>query len=279
MTKTAVATPDPEQEKQATLDTSSTEVAVPDAQPPALIDTEADQWGDVGDGDLTGDTNAGRIPLLPLNRKLDGGFADPETGESGIRDLDVILLARIRTRAWWPEPFGKGDATPACRSFDGIAPDPQSPDRQSDVCATCPHAKWNGDDAPACHEAFELMSFLPDPMGFGRLASLRFSGMAVSPARQYWESFNARLPKRPPIAYLTHIELTEKQTDNGTFLVPVFSRVREYSRAEMQPVIAERDRRIEEWRASVAENVQTGGAAQAEQDAPSREPGPDEEPF
>lgn len=236
-------------------------VAVESDNLPALIEAD-DDWSDVSDGDLTGDTAAGRIPLLALNRKVDGGFTDPETGETGIRELAVVLLARIRTRAWWPEAFGKGDAAPSCRSFDGLVPDPKSPDRQSEVCATCPHSKWTGDDAPACSESFELMAFLPAEGAFGRLARIRFSGLAMAPARAYWESFNARLPKRPPIAYLTRITLAEKPTDNGTFLVPVFTREREFSRAAVQPIIAERDRRIEEWKQSVADDVATATATQ-----------------
>lgn len=249
--------------------------------PAPLIDHD-DDWADVDDGDLTGDVAAGRIPLLPLNRKVDGGFADPETGEVGIRELPVVLLARIRTRAWWPEAFGKGDAAPACRSFDGIAPDPRSPDRQNEVCGSCPHTKWNGDDAPACHEAFEFMVFLPAEGSFGRLARIRFSGLAVSPARAYWESFNARMPKRPPIAYLTAVKLVEKATDNGTFLVPSFERVREFSRAEVQPIIVERDRRIEEWKAAVAEDVESGAGAREPEPFDDGQPGVvvgDEEPF
>lgn len=252
MSKTEETLPD-------VVDTTALEPAAGNV--PALIDPQADEWADVDDGDLTGDTAAGRIPLLALNRKVDGGFSDPETGETGMRELPVVLLARIRTRAWWPEAFGKGDAAPGCRSFDGIVSDPKSPQRQDATCGSCPHSKWSGDDAPACHEAFEFMAFLPDPAGFGRLARIRFSGLAVSPARNYWESFNARMPKRPPIAYLTMITLEEKKTENGTFLVPRFERVKEFARAEVQPIIAERDRRIEEWKQAVADDVQTGAAA------------------
>lgn len=235
--------------------TDNTPAVISDATP-ALIDLSDDPWAGVSDGDLSPAT-ARSIPLLTLNRKSDGGFFDAETGEV-TTEQDFVWLAKGTTRAWWPEPFGKGDKAPSCRSADGVVPDPTSPDVQSPACATCPNARWQGDDAPACKQSIEAMVFLPDPMGFGRLARVRFGGMAIAPAQAYWDSFSARMPRRPPLAFVSHVELEPTKTDNGTFLVPKFSRVREVSREEAQPLIDERDRRIAEWTATVAEDVATG---------------------
>ncbi len=237
---------------------------------PALIATD-DEWADVGDGDLSPAT-ARSIPLLALNRKETGGFIDEETGEK-MTALDFVWLAKGTTRAWWPEAFGKGDKAPSCRSADGVVPDPTSPNVQSQACASCPMSRWNGDDSPECKQSVEAMVFLPDPLGFGRLARIRLGGMAIAPAQAYWDSFSARMPRRPPIAYQSHIDLEAVGTDNGTFLVPKFSRVKEYTRSEVQPLIDERDRRIAEWTATVAEDVATGATRDEPSASPSGDPG------
>ena len=247
--------------KPTTPDTLPIPATTADATP-AIIDTANDPWADVQDGDLSPAT-ARSIPLLALNRKESGGFIDSETGEK-VTELDFVWLAKGTTRAWWPEAFGKGDKAPSCRSADGVVPDPSSPEVQSPACATCPNARWNGEDAPACKQSIEAMVFLPDPHGFGQLNRLRLGGMAISPAQAYWDSFSARLPRRPPIAFVSHVELEPTDTPNGVFLVPTFRRVRELSREEAQPLIDERDRRIAEWTATVAEDVATGATREPE---------------
>lgn len=235
---------------------TDTTPAVPEAPSvPALI-SDDDEFAGVSDGDLSPAT-ARSIPLLALNRKSDGAFIDSDSGEM-TSELDFVWLAKGTTRAWWPEPFGKGKPAPACRSADGVVPDPNSPNVQSQACASCPHSRWVGDDAPACKQSIEAMVFLPDPLGYGRLARIRLGGMAIAPAQAYWDSFSARMPRRPPLAYISHVALEPTSTPNGTFLVPKFSRVRPLTRAEAQPLIDERDRRISEWQSTVAEDVATG---------------------
>lgn len=265
---------------QESIEVSGTAVEIVGA-PPALINTEDDTWGDVDDGDLS-PSDLTRIPLLSLNRKIDGGFTIEDTGEI-TQTIDFVWLAKGKSRAWWPDPFGKGNTAPDCRSADGIKPEPSSPALQSETCAACPHSRWVGDDPPACHDAIDAMIFLPDPLSFGRLARLRFGGLAIAPARSYWDSFSVRLPRRPPIAYVSRITLEPVDTDNGKFLSPRFGRVRELSREEAQPLIDERNRRLEEWRRQVAEDVATAAPA-AEEDgtagsAPGSVPVENGEPF
>ena len=93
---------------------------------------------------------------------------------------------------------------------------------------------------------------MPTTLGAGRVVRLRFSGMSFGPARAYWESFKTRLPKRPPIAFVTSITLEEKETDNGTFLVPVFRRVDDIDRAGAAPILEARELRKLEWQHAVA---------------------------
>jgi hypothetical protein len=253
---------------QPTLDTS-TEVVVPDevVEPGNRLAVVADEqllsaiaadddWADVGDGDMDPESK-GRIPHLILNRKLDGGFTDPETGEI-VQSLDFIWLARSRSRAFWMEPFGKGSKSPDCRSHDGIVPDPESPNLQSDRCASCVHAQWVEDMPANCNASIEALTFIPDAYGEGRLARLRFGGMSVKPANDYWSTFATRVPRRPPIAFVTHAQLEPVKTPNGTFLVPKFTVAAEIPRGQANGLIAERDRRLADWQADTADDVAAG---------------------
>jgi hypothetical protein len=248
--------------------------AVIDASP-ALPDFDNDPWAGVADGDLSPAT-ARSIPLLVQNRKSDGGILDEETGEV-LRSIDFVWLAKSTSRAWWPLPFGKGEAIPTCRSADGIVPDPLSPEVQNPACATCPQARWDSDDPTfrRCADSIEALIFLPQGDA-GRLARIRFGGLALKPAQNYWDSFMARMPRRPPIAFVSHMELVPTETPNGTFLVPAFRRVLELRREDAQPLIEERDRRLEEWTSTVAEDVATGATREAEHTptaAPAGDPG------
>lgn len=232
------------------------------AETGAPIVAADDDWADVSDGDLAPeeDQSAFDIPLLPLNRKLDGGFTNPDTGETQVRTLDFIWLARGYSRAWWKEPFGKGDAAPGCRSADAVKADPNSPDLQNGGdCSTCPHAQWHGDEAPECKKAMEALIFISDDHGLGQLARVRLGGIAFGPAKAFWDSFSARLPRRPPIAFMSRVELVETDTKNGRFLAPRFTRVHELTRAQAAPLIEERDRRLEAWRKAVEADVASAG--------------------
>lgn len=245
--------------------------AIPTDARPAAIATDAsvlalmpsdDEWADVDPGDMTND-GTGRIPYLGLNRKLDGGFIDPDTGEVS-QEVEFIWLAKGKSRAQWNKPFGGKDAAaaPDCRSFDGITSDPQSPDRKSTECANCPFSQWVDGEAPKCKESVEAMVFLRDELGQGRLARIRFGGIAVAPAKAYWDSFFTRLPRRPPIAYVSQASLEPVDTDNGKFLRPRFMRVADIPRAQAEPLIAERNKRMEDWKADIADAVVRGDVAE-----------------
>lgn len=238
-----------------------------------------DEWADIDDGDLA--PTPGRIPHLGLNRNVDGGFVNPETGEK-TQTIDFVWLAKGRSRAWFKDPFGKGDSVPSCRSFDGIVADPSSPDMQNGGdCNTCPHAQWGADgDKPSCRESIEALVFLPDPHAAGHLTRIRWSGIAVRPARLFWDSFQTRLPRRPPMAYVSRATLEPTSTDFGDKLAPRFERVAEISRNEAQPLIEERDRRLVDWQADIAETVATATIDDLHDDQPGQQqPDTTEEPF
>lgn len=276
--------------------TSAALPALVDETGAALALVRDDEWASVPSS-LVSDETATSIPRLAVNRKSDGGFIMEGTGEL-LRSLDFVWMDRTHTRAWWPEAFGKGDAEPSCRSNDGVHPTPESPAQQpgweppidsktkqpvavkpTDSCATCPHSQWNGDEPPACALAIEAMVGLPDAMqGSVQLARIRFSGMGFGPARRFWESFSARLPKRPPIAYVSRVTLEPEQTPNGVFLRPKFERVNELTVEQARPLIEERNARIGEWKDVIASSpIVDDDLSTVEQSAGY--PAADEEPF
>jgi hypothetical protein len=256
-----------------------------------------DEWLDVEDGHL-GNTVQPRLPRTLLNRKVgqpNSGFVDELTGERRI-DLDFVWLADTMTRAWWPDAFGKGDKAPACRSRDGISPDPESPDRQSPTCVECPLGKWEAREAFSadekanprpCTSSVEVMVYLLDEQ---RLSLVRFGGMAVSRVSRYLGALNAHVPRKPPIAYVTRCELVEETTDNGSFLVPVFTPNGEIPRAQATPLIELRREKVAEWTQQIAEDLADGrtseeeGASSGPFDGPPADANPrihadDTEPF
>lgn len=225
-----------------------------------------EEWGDVGDGDLA--PGARRIPYLKLNRNLDGGFTDPDTGEVST-EIDFVWLAKGRSRAWFPKDFKKTDIEPpACRSADGLKADPSSPALQNGGdCTTCPLASFDegvrGTDEQnrprkQCKEAIEALVALPDPHGFVRLARLRWAGLAYRPAADYWDSHFIRMPATPPIAFVAHAKLVPTDSAYGEKLAPEFHRVSSMTRSAAQPLIEERDRRLADFQADVAADVAEG---------------------
>lgn len=256
----------------------------------ALSDAE---WDGVSDGHIGG-TVQPRLPRLLLNRKAgqkESGFTDELTGDV-FTSSDFVWLGDTTTRAWWPLPFGKGDKEPACRSRDGLTPDPQAPAQQAgwqlpdkavgDIpassCAACPNAVWGTEGAP-CSQSVEVMIYLLDQQ---RLSLVRFGGMAVSRVNRYLGALDAHVPRKPPLAYVTHVELEEVETDNGTFLVPRFSVAGEIPRQEATPLIELQRAKLTEWVEQLSADLAEGRTrddSTATTDRPAWTGDPDEEPF
>lgn len=243
-------------------------------------------WDDVEDGHLGG-TVTPRLPRLLLNRKVgqpESGFTDELTGDV-FDSIEFVWLADTMTRAWFPLPFGKGDKEPACRSRDGLKPDPSSPAQQpgwqlpapagkdgpkgevpARVCADCPNSRWENGETPACNGGVEVMAYLKDQQ---RLTLIRFGGMAVSRVNRYLGALEAHIPRRPPLAYVTRCTLEPVTTDNGTFLVPVFTPVGDIPREFASPMIEMRRQKVAEWQEQLAAEVIEGAVRE---DVPQRGP-------
>lgn len=233
----------------------------------ALSDAD---WDGVPDGHIGGAVKA-RLPRVLSNMKVGqkasaeqkaSGFTDELTGDVFL-EANFVWLGDTTTRAYFPLPFGEGDKEPACRAADGSHPDPAAPAQQpgwevpanrkghagagtvpAKSCASCPNAKWQGDDGSACSESIEVLVYLLDQQ---RLSLIRFGGMGVSRVRRYLGALEAHVPKRPPLAYVTHVQLVEKDTPNGTFLVPQFTPVGEIPRSEASPLIELQAAKLTEW--------------------------------
>lgn len=88
-----------------------------------------------------------------------GTFFGRSSGKA-LTEIRAAILGIRFPRALFP-PRGSGSNTPICRSADGIEPAIGVPDRQSETCATCPHASWDRwrteHIAPDCHEKAEIL--------------------------------------------------------------------------------------------------------------------------
>lgn len=273
--------------------------SIADAALPAVIEvgTEVevrslvaqDEWADIDDGDLSPD-DAFKIPLYQLNRKAGEGFYNEDTGATE-QEILAVLMAKVNTRAWWPQQFGSGDAAPACRSDNGstanvdrspaLADDWEAPtknlrrtpvEKPTGDCSTCPNALWDGDDPAPCSTSIEFLAFVPTEIGAGRFVRLRFSGMGYGPARDYWQSFKTRLPKRPPLSVVTRISLETKETPNGDFLVPKFTRAEELAIETARPIIDSTKSVTAEWREQVASDDRPHVTPDATVEAHDEEP-------
>lgn len=262
----------------------------------ALSDSD---WDGVPDGHIGGTVQA-RLPRVLLNRKVGqkasadqkaSGFTDELTGDV-FHSADFVWLGDTTTRAYFPLPFGEGDKEPACRSANGLVPDPTSPGQQegwtvptrkngelgkgvkpADACTACPNAQWQGSDGPPCGSAIEVMIYLLDQQ---RLSLVRFGGMAETRVKRYLGALEAHVPRRPPLAYVTHVELEEVDTPNGTFLVPRFTPIGEIPRSEATSLIELQAAKLTEWVEQLAADLAEG--ATRDDDA-RRTTEQDTEPF
>jgi len=81
-------------------------------------------------------TTGSYISFKNAQLKVDGQSVPNNTA-------DVRVLAAVGERAWYDGPFDSDSPqVPACYALDSNEPHPESPDPQSDDCASCPKNKW-----------------------------------------------------------------------------------------------------------------------------------------
>lgn len=78
-------------------------------------------------------------------------------------DVVVVGVAKHISKQWFLKGYTDGaDEGPACFSLDGVTPDSTSPQKQSALCANCPHNQWGsrmteaGKKAKACADTRRL---------------------------------------------------------------------------------------------------------------------------
>lgn len=137
-----------------------------------------------------------------------GRFVHSDTG--AVEDsIEVIPLHQTDQRSF----FEDGNDTPACVSFDGIAPQPNQPlwakpqilvknqliDQsglwQPSLCADCPYSRFgDNDEAPLCNESILMMVRRDDES----LAQFRIGRTGLSPVRREIGKLKG-MAGRPPI--------------------------------------------------------------------------------
>ncbi len=114
-----------------------------------------------------------------------------------------IIRANDKHRAYFKDKYKEGGdeeaQKPACFSMDGVTPSPHATDKQSENCATCPHAVWGtrvSDDGQgsgkgtACAQSPRLAFAAPDALDKPYL--LRVPPASIKPLREVIEAIKKR---------------------------------------------------------------------------------------
>lgn len=110
------------------------------------------------------------LPILSLRGK---GFRLRRDGQEvslKATMLDIILVGSRanNSRRFYEGAYVPGETTaPSCSSADGIKPDDNAQDKQSDTCAMCPHNQWgsritvSGKKGKECDDYRRVLVFIP----------------------------------------------------------------------------------------------------------------------
>lgn len=87
-----------------------------------------------------------------------GGEETVVTNDEGdpMPTLEVVMIkaSPALSKIYYAKSYEEGDAeAPDCYSTDGVKPSADAPNKQSDSCATCPHAVWGSKITPAGKKA------------------------------------------------------------------------------------------------------------------------------
>lgn len=148
-------------------------------------------------GGLGGGDNLPRISVKGSR------FRIVEDGEETVLPttyLDVVVIGSnprmsktYYAKAWDPDDTG----APDCKSLGGVAPDDDSADKQSDLCATCPHNAWGSKTGPqgqklkACADIKRLAVVSPDDLE-GPVYLLQATASAFKDLAAYQKALTSR---------------------------------------------------------------------------------------
>lgn len=137
----------------------------PDFLPAAASDgsTTSEFMGGLGGGAISD------MPVLSVRGKVFRLRRDGQEVSLKTSTLDVVLVgARNNTsRRFYLGNYQSGEIkAPACASADGVEPDANVQEKQSDLCATCPRNVWakgpNGTMRKECDDYKRVLVFLPE---------------------------------------------------------------------------------------------------------------------
>lgn len=157
-------------------------------------------------GDLTGGVSVG-FPVLSIKGKAfhikQGGEAtlveNPNDPGEPATSLNVILLKANPhiSKVYYENGYVEGeDSKPTCYSNNGVAPEDDSEEKQSNRCATCPKNQWgsritdNGKKGKACSDSRRVAVA---PAGEPDNAMLlRIPAASLKPLMQYGKALSSK---------------------------------------------------------------------------------------
>lgn len=150
-------------------------------------------------GGIGGGANFPRISIKGSRFRIVEG--DTETVLDSLT-LDVVIVgANPRLSKQWYKKAWSKDAEPVapdCFSLDGINPDPESADKQNDLCATCPQNAWGsrvhpetGQELKACADQKRLAVVAADDPE-GPVYLLQVTPAALRGLNQYQKELSVR---------------------------------------------------------------------------------------
>ena len=114
--------------------------------------------------------------------------------------LDVVVVGAnprlskmYYAKAWDPNDIG----APDCKSLGGVAPDDDSPAKQNDLCATCPHNAWGSKMGPQgqklkmCTDQKRLAVIAPDDL-HGPVYLLQVTPSALKGLNAFQKALSSR---------------------------------------------------------------------------------------
>lgn len=130
-------------------------------------------------------------------------FRIVENGEETVlpvTHLDVVVVGAnprlsktYYAKAWDPDDVG----APTCKSLSGISPDEDSEEKQSDLCASCPHNAWGSKTGPQgqklknCADLKRIAVVSPDDLD-GPIYLLQVTPAAIKGLNAYQKGLSSR---------------------------------------------------------------------------------------
>lgn len=156
-----------------------------------------------------GDFGTGGYPVLSIKGSRwslkRGGettmITKPDSTEP-IGSLEVLVLGvgpagNNFSKVWYATKYVEGsDEAPDCTSDDGITPNPDSPNKQSEKCAICVHNQWGavitdaGKKAKGCQDSKRLAVGAPGAVKDAML--LRVPAASLKPLREFGQYLSKR---------------------------------------------------------------------------------------